>query len=105
MAFGFDSSSRRTLRASASLSTLRAALIVSARLPTPALRESLTSSSVERLSLRRRTAVGQLSSDRKRSVEPLHRMNEGVAGCHCGFRDSSNLVRMTHRRNSCTGGG
>eukprot|EP00965_Chrysotila_dentata_P199249 6179267-Pleurochrysis_carterae.AAC.2 len=49
------SSSRRTLRASASLNTLRAAPMVRARLPTPELRDSLVSSSVDRLSLRRRT--------------------------------------------------
>eukprot|EP00965_Chrysotila_dentata_P053392 1771531-Pleurochrysis_carterae.AAC.1 len=60
-AFGYDSSSRRTLRASASLSTLRAALMVSERLPTPALSESLTSSSVDRLSLKRRTAFATFS--------------------------------------------
>eukprot|EP00965_Chrysotila_dentata_P234702 6200335-Pleurochrysis_carterae.AAC.1 len=58
---GFASSSRRTLRTSASLSTLRAAPIVSARSPTPALSDSLTSSSVERLSLRRRTALATFS--------------------------------------------
>eukprot|EP00965_Chrysotila_dentata_P162152 5355216-Pleurochrysis_carterae.AAC.1 len=59
--FGFDSSSRRTLRASASLSTLRAAAMASARLPTPALSDSLTSSSVDRLSFRRRTAFATFS--------------------------------------------
>eukprot|EP00965_Chrysotila_dentata_P113552 3752705-Pleurochrysis_carterae.AAC.1 len=49
------------LRASASLSTLRAALMVSPRSPTPELSESFTSSSVERLSLRRRTALAIFS--------------------------------------------
>eukprot|EP00965_Chrysotila_dentata_P120366 3979977-Pleurochrysis_carterae.AAC.2 len=53
---GLASSSRRTLRASTSLSTLRAALMVRAKLPTPAFNESLTSSNVDKLSLRRRTA-------------------------------------------------
>eukprot|EP00965_Chrysotila_dentata_P200433 6179972-Pleurochrysis_carterae.AAC.4 len=48
-ALGFASSSRLTLRASASLRTLRAALSVRAKSPTPALRESFTSSSVDRL--------------------------------------------------------
>eukprot|EP00965_Chrysotila_dentata_P022501 744885-Pleurochrysis_carterae.AAC.2 len=62
-AFGFSSSSRRTLRTSASLSTLRAALIVSERSPTPALRESLTSKSVDRLSFRRRTALATFSDN------------------------------------------
>eukprot|EP00965_Chrysotila_dentata_P197972 6178521-Pleurochrysis_carterae.AAC.3 len=61
MALGLDSSSRGTLRASASVSTLRAALIVSARLPKPELSESLTSSSVDRLSLRRRIAFATFS--------------------------------------------
>eukprot|EP00965_Chrysotila_dentata_P031001 1032280-Pleurochrysis_carterae.AAC.4 len=61
-AFGFASSSRRILRASVSLSTLRAALKVSERLPTPALSDSLTSSRrVERPSLRRRTALATFS--------------------------------------------
>eukprot|EP00965_Chrysotila_dentata_P245450 6206562-Pleurochrysis_carterae.AAC.1 len=46
--FGLSSSSRRTLRASASLRTLRAAPMVSARSPTPELRDNLTSSSVDR---------------------------------------------------------
>eukprot|EP00965_Chrysotila_dentata_P087043 2873477-Pleurochrysis_carterae.AAC.1 len=49
------------LRASASLSTLRAALNVSERSPTPALSDSLTSRRVERLSLRRRTALATFS--------------------------------------------
>eukprot|EP00965_Chrysotila_dentata_P229325 6197125-Pleurochrysis_carterae.AAC.2 len=56
-----DSTSRRTLRASTSLSTLRAALMVRARFPTPALRDNFTSSSVERLSLRCRTALATIS--------------------------------------------
>eukprot|EP00965_Chrysotila_dentata_P070358 2324981-Pleurochrysis_carterae.AAC.4 len=60
---GLDSSSRRTLRASVSLSTPRAALIVRAKLPTPAVRASFTSSKVEMLSLRRRTAFA-IFSDR-----------------------------------------
>eukprot|EP00965_Chrysotila_dentata_P042894 1424396-Pleurochrysis_carterae.AAC.1 len=49
------------LRASASLSTLRAAAKVRDRLPTPALSESLTSRRVERLSLKRRTALATFS--------------------------------------------
>eukprot|EP00965_Chrysotila_dentata_P119317 3944395-Pleurochrysis_carterae.AAC.1 len=49
------------LRASASLSTLRAALKVRYRLPTPALSDSLTSRRVERLSLKRRTALATFS--------------------------------------------
>eukprot|EP00965_Chrysotila_dentata_P148707 4911161-Pleurochrysis_carterae.AAC.1 len=49
------------LRASASLSTPRAALIVSAMLPTPATSASFTSSRVEMLSLRRRTAFAIFS--------------------------------------------
>eukprot|EP00965_Chrysotila_dentata_P166130 5485588-Pleurochrysis_carterae.AAC.1 len=49
------------LRASASLSTLRAALIVSDKSPTPALSESFTSSRVEMLSLSRRTAFATFS--------------------------------------------
>eukprot|EP00965_Chrysotila_dentata_P258492 6213238-Pleurochrysis_carterae.AAC.2 len=49
------------LRASASLSTLRAALIVSDRSPTPAQSESFTSSRVEMLSLSRRTAFAIFS--------------------------------------------
>eukprot|EP00965_Chrysotila_dentata_P155537 5139198-Pleurochrysis_carterae.AAC.1 len=61
MELGFVSSSRRMLRASVSLSTLRAAAIVSERLPTPALRVNFTSSSVEMLSLRRRTAFAIFS--------------------------------------------
>eukprot|EP00965_Chrysotila_dentata_P146857 4848678-Pleurochrysis_carterae.AAC.1 len=58
---GLDSSSRRTLRASTSLSRLRAALIVSDRLPTPAQSKSFTSSNVEMLSLSRWTAFAIFS--------------------------------------------
>eukprot|EP00965_Chrysotila_dentata_P102079 3369398-Pleurochrysis_carterae.AAC.2 len=58
---GLDSSSRRTLRAFALLSILRAAPMVSARSPTPALNDSLTSSRVGRLSLSRRTAFATFS--------------------------------------------
>eukprot|EP00965_Chrysotila_dentata_P165154 5453268-Pleurochrysis_carterae.AAC.2 len=58
---GLDSSSRRTFRASASLSTPRAAPMVRGRLPTPAMSDSLTSSRVEMLSLRRRTAFAIFS--------------------------------------------
>eukprot|EP00965_Chrysotila_dentata_P111259 3677906-Pleurochrysis_carterae.AAC.1 len=58
---GLDSSSRRILRASVSLSTPRAAHIVKAKFPTPAERASFTSSNVEMLSLRRRTALATFS--------------------------------------------
>eukprot|EP00965_Chrysotila_dentata_P260249 6213839-Pleurochrysis_carterae.AAC.1 len=62
-ALGFSSSSRRTFRTSASLRTLRAALMVSDRFPTPALSDILTSRRVDKLSLRRRTAFA-IFSDR-----------------------------------------
>eukprot|EP00965_Chrysotila_dentata_P096837 3200488-Pleurochrysis_carterae.AAC.1 len=61
-ALGFTSSSRRTFRTSASLRTLRAALMVSDRLPTPALSDNLTSRRVDKLSLRRRTAFAIFSA-------------------------------------------
>eukprot|EP00965_Chrysotila_dentata_P104350 3445735-Pleurochrysis_carterae.AAC.2 len=56
-----DSSSRLTFRTSTSLSTLRAALKVRARSPTPAFRANFTSSRVEMLSLSRRTAFAIFS--------------------------------------------
>eukprot|EP00965_Chrysotila_dentata_P015295 505958-Pleurochrysis_carterae.AAC.2 len=77
---GLDSSSRHMLRASASLSTLRAALMVSPRLPTPEFSESLTSSSVDRLSLRRRTALA-IFSDSTESGSCAGMGNDRLSRC------------------------
>eukprot|EP00965_Chrysotila_dentata_P050847 1686286-Pleurochrysis_carterae.AAC.1 len=58
------------LRASASLSTLRAALRVRDGLPTPAVSESFTSRRVERLSLKRRTALQLSRRERSLAIAP-----------------------------------
>eukprot|EP00965_Chrysotila_dentata_P079510 2622169-Pleurochrysis_carterae.AAC.3 len=77
---GLDSSSRLTLRASASLKTLRAALTVSARLPTPELRDNLTSNSVDRLLLSRRTALA-IFSDSTASGRRAESGSERLSRC------------------------